>query len=114
METFEVGDVVVVKFPFSDLSNFKLRPALILFNENYDYVLCQITSQSYNDSDSIKLLDVNFISGSLNRTSYIRPFKLFTANNEIITRKLASLNKKTLESVYQTIQEKIELNLKNF
>ena len=39
------GQVVVVPFPFSDLSQFKVRPAVCLANAGRgDWILCQITS----------------------------------------------------------------------
>jgi hypothetical protein len=44
---FVVGDVVIVPFPFSDLSESKRRPALVLaVLTGDDLILCQITSQS--------------------------------------------------------------------
>jgi mRNA interferase MazF len=47
MEEFVKGDVVVVPFPFSDLSEAKRRPALVIADlAGDDFVLCQITSQT--------------------------------------------------------------------
>ena len=44
MARFVKGDVVVVPFPFSDLSQSKRRPALIIASlEGDDAILCQIT-----------------------------------------------------------------------
>lgn len=46
-----VGAVVLVPFPFSDLSQTKLRPAVVLANAGRgDWVLSQITSNAYNDT----------------------------------------------------------------
>ena len=40
------GEVGVIPFPFSDLTQSKVRPALCLADAGRgDYVLCQITSQ---------------------------------------------------------------------
>ena len=89
METFTIGDIVLVTFPFSDLSEMKLRPAIVIANSgNNDYVLCQITSKNYSDKNSIKLIPKDTIDGSLNRISFIKPMKLFTANQNIIKKNL--------------------------
>lgn len=51
MVTPSVGAVVLVPFPFSDLSQSKLRPAVVLAGAGRgDFVLCQITSKAYADS----------------------------------------------------------------
>ncbi len=52
------GAVVLVRFPFSDLSEFKLRPALVLASAGQgDWILCQITSSSYGDPKAIQIAD---------------------------------------------------------
>lgn len=85
MVTPAIGSVVLVKFPFSDLSQSKLRPAVVLADAGRDdWILCQITSKPYADPKSIELSDESFGSGSLRITSYARPSKLFTANGELI------------------------------
>ncbi|VUZ83682.1 hypothetical protein MELA_00035 [Candidatus Methylomirabilis lanthanidiphila] len=74
------GAVVLVRFPFSDLSQVKLRPAVVLADAGRgDWILCQVTSKSYGDSRAIELGDASFAMGSLRVTSYARPGKLFTA-----------------------------------
>ena len=51
MAGFVKGDVVVIPFPFSDLSGSKKRPALVLADlPGDDILLCQITSQQTKDS----------------------------------------------------------------
>jgi mRNA interferase MazF len=66
--------VVVVPFPFSDLTQAKRRPALIVASlAGDDVILCQITSQSVRDQYSIALRSADFESGSLQKDSNIRP-----------------------------------------
>lgn len=93
MGTFITGDVVVVPFPFSDLSDAKRRPALIVANlRGDDVILCQITSQASRDSYAIPLLDVDFAEGGLRQASYIRPNRLFTADSALIIYRAGSID----------------------
>ena len=72
MEGFVKGDVVVLPFPFSDLSSYKKRPALILATlEGDDLILCQITSEARDDKYAIDLKDLDFKKGKLNIFSKI-------------------------------------------
>ena len=48
------GDIVVLPFPFSDLSENKVRPAVVLARANKsDWILCQITSNPYGDAQAV-------------------------------------------------------------
>lgn len=81
------GGVVLVPFPFSDLSQSKLRPAVVLAAAGRDdYILCQVTSNAYADPLAVRLTPASFASGSLQRTSYVRPGKLFTAHASLSGR----------------------------
>lgn len=89
MVTPSAGAVVLVRFPFSDLSQTKLRPAVVLADVGRgDWILYQVTSKPYGDTWAIKLEDTDFSTGSLRILSYARPGKLFTANRDLIVRKL--------------------------
>ena len=104
MAKFSVGDIVLVRFPFSDLSQQKLRPALVLADvKNGDYILCQITSQPYHDQRVIQLGQSSFTRGQLIKTSYVRPAKLFTANIDIIARVVAHLKPEIRQDVVREV-----------
>jgi len=86
------GAVVLVRFPFSDLSQTKLRPAVVLAEAGRgDWILCQVTSKSYGDARAIKIENADFATGSLQVTSYARPGKLFTANRELVAVEVGKL-----------------------
>ena len=104
MEEFVKGDVVVLPFPFSDLSESKKRPALVVaVLEGDDIILCQITSEARIDRCSITLTSSEFKKGSLNLTSMIRPNKLFTADKSIILYKIGSLKESKIKEVEKGI-----------
>jgi mRNA interferase MazF len=77
--------VVLLPFPFSDLSAQKLRPALVLADAGRgDWLLCQITSKPYADARAVELAEADFAVGGLRLLSHARPAKLFTANASLI------------------------------
>ena len=81
MVTPAVGEVVLIPFPFSDLSQSKVRPAVCLADAGRgDWVLCQVTSNPYGDPLAIPLDTPDFASGGLLVVSFARPGKLFTAH----------------------------------
>jgi mRNA interferase MazF len=89
---FSAGAVVLVPFPFSDLSQSKVRPAVLLADAGRgDLVLCQVTSNPYGDPLAIELSVGDFSTGSLQLTSYARPGKLFTASDRLIVRQVGTL-----------------------
>ena len=93
MGALAIGDVVLVEFPYSDLSSRKLRPAVVLAcAEKEDLVVCQITSRPYSSSNSIELAEGHFRHGGLSRVSYARFDKLFTASPRTIRRTVGALD----------------------
>ena len=104
MAAFANGTIVLVRFPFSDLSGAKLRPAVVLAQAGRgDVVLCQITSQPYTDTSAVEITAADIKSGSLNRTSYVRPGKLFTANQTIITRSVGEIEQEKFVSIISAV-----------
>lgn len=93
MGAFTAGQVVLIPFPFSDLSRAKMRPAIVLADAGReDWILCQVTSNPYGDEKALEITDQDFSSGSLRLTSYARPGKLFTASQSLIAGKIGILN----------------------
>ena len=84
MDAPSARSVILVPFPFSDLSESKLRPAVVLAEiSREDFVCCQVTSNPYADPNAVELTEEDFAEGSLKRVSYARPGKLFTANLQL-------------------------------
>jgi len=76
---YKQGDIVIVKFPFTDGSEFKKRPALVISNSKIeaseDFLLVQITSKLSNDGLSITIRKEDCLN-DLPLKSYIRPHKI--------------------------------------
>ena len=110
MGKFVKGDVVVLPFPFSDLSSSKRRPAIVVaIASPDDIVLAQITSHNFYDNYAIKLCDNDFSNGGLNTNSNIRPNKLFTADVSIIAYKAGSVKLQKMKDVAATIVKLVSM-----
>ncbi|MBN1593565.1 MAG: type II toxin-antitoxin system PemK/MazF family toxin [Candidatus Coatesbacteria bacterium] len=98
------GSVVLVSFPFSDLSGSKLRPAVVLASAGRnDWVLCQITGAPYADSAAVRITDADFVYGSLQRMSFARPGKLFAASTSLMRSEVGRLNPIALRKVLDAV-----------
>lgn len=94
------GDVVVVPFPFSDLTRAKRRPALVLAAlEGDDVILSQITSLPLSDRYSVPLDTADFEEGGLKVRSNVRPNRIFTADRRIILYRIGALRRAKLAEV---------------
>ena len=104
-----VGSIVLVPFPFSDLSQSKVRPAVVVSDAGRgDWILCQITSNPYGDSRAIEFSVSDFRSGSLRVTSFARPGKLFTANRSLLVSEVAILTEKACARVIAAIVDMLQ------
>ena len=106
MGRFVKGDVVVLPFPFSDLSASKSRPAMVVTQlSGNDVVLCMITTPAKADGYSIPLSKSDFIAGGIAHDSHIRPNRLFTADTRIVSRTAGRLASPKINQVITKIIE---------
>jgi len=103
MVTLGPASIIVVGFPFSDLSGAKLRPAVVLTSAGRgDWILCQITSNPHRDPQAVKLTPVTLRAGALTSISFARPTKLFTAHESLMTKRVAILRDETFREIVLT------------
>ncbi len=111
MGLYAVGEIAFLSFPFSDLTNSKLRPAVILADSGKnDFVLCQITSKAYADARAIEINAADFSKGSLRVTSYARPGKLFTANESLFVKLVGELGETSRKKIVEAISDLLNEN----
>jgi mRNA interferase MazF len=98
------GDVILLKFPFSDLSGSKLRPAVVLaLVDRGDFIACQITSNAAIRREMIPLQQASFSQGTLNVASYALPGKLFTAHDSTVTKTVGRLNDAVRDQIREAV-----------
>jgi mRNA interferase MazF len=99
---FALGDIVLVPFPFSDLSKNKVRPAVILAQDKDDFVCVFITTIKPKDY----FLDVSCDKkNNLKMNSYIRYSKIASLSNKIILGKLGVLSNKDFSSLKSVMKK---------
>ncbi len=101
---FNQGDILIVPFPFSNLSGIRQRPVLVLSKTNYlreckDVVTCGITSNLKDSKYSLLINNSNLIEGSITIKSRIKVDKLFTLEQSIVIKKIGRIKKETMNKV---------------
>lgn len=106
MEEIIKGDVVILPFPFSDLSNSKKRPALVVAGPHgKDITLAQITSRIDFRKYSVDVLKDAFEFGSLPIESFVRVNRLFSADSSIIDYKAGHLKEEKIKLIESKLVE---------
>lgn len=104
MAKFIKGDVVVLPFPFTDLTTAKRRPAFVLASiSGDDIILCQISSKMIKDQYALPIEDAHFAEGSSKQVSNVRPNRLFTADSNIILYKVGSLQTEKTDEIIEKV-----------
>ena len=108
------GDIILVKFPFTDLSTKKLRPALVLASPNKegDVSLAFISSQlNKRDKFDVTLLpqENDFNQSGLKKGSLVKVNKIITLNKKIVLGKIGSLSQGKKKQVDEKLREFLKL-----
>jgi mRNA interferase MazF len=107
---YEQRDIVLIPFPYSDLTGAKQRPALIISNEKLnktqDRICCLVTTNKPKESILIK--KDSFEKGKLPFKSWIKPQRLFTIHEKIIKKKLCTINNRFHKEVLKEIFSYLE------
>lgn len=107
---YDQRDIVLIPFPYSDLTGDKKRPALIIsnskLNKSEDRICCLVTTNVHKEDIEIKKDD--FEEGKLPFKSSIRPHRIFTIDHKIIIKKLCKINR----VIYNKALENLETYLK--
>jgi mRNA interferase MazF len=106
---FEQRDIVLIPFPYSDLTGFKQRPALIISNKSLnrgpDRICCLITSKK--PDDGLLMAPSAFESGKLPFRSWVKPHRIFTIHEKIIRKKLCTVAGDFHDSVLDSMNMKL-------
>lgn len=106
---FLPGQIVLIKFPFTDLSGGKIRPALVICSgDNEDVLLAPISSTVKMNRLDLRLSARDFYGSPLPIESCIRYNKLFTLNKRLILKAFSEITKNSLRKIKLKIIEFIK------
>jgi mRNA interferase MazF len=114
------GDIVLIPFPFTDLSQTKLRPAIILWADSTgnDVTLCFISSQKIDNLSPGEFLldatDPEFSSTGLKTASKVRVTRMVTIDRKLIIRRLGKLSSNQILILNSSIIKEFNLSGSGF
>lgn len=104
---FSFGEIVLLKFPFTDGDKSKKRPALILVDtEDEDIIVCRITSKLYNSNFDYEI--TNWEKSGLKLPSVIRLHKIATLEKSLVDQSIGMIDKKLKKLIKQEFGSIIE------
>lgn len=108
MAAHAIGDIVAVRFPYSDLRSSKIRPGLVVgLAEFGNLIICQITSSPYASKIAIRITKEQ--APGMLRDSYVRPDKIFTADESLILRGVSALAPHKMNEVQNLLRKTLAL-----
>jgi len=102
------GDIVLIPFPFTDLSGTKNRPALVLITGESDLTVAFMTTRVQWQEDSDVKIEPAQTNG-LKRTSLIRLTKLATIDRDLVIGKLGNLSRSEIGTVDENLAKAFRL-----
>ncbi|MBS3171222.1 type II toxin-antitoxin system PemK/MazF family toxin [Candidatus Woesearchaeota archaeon] len=101
-------NLVLMKFPFSNQEESKIRPGIIISNNEYndkkqDVLVCAITSNLTDEEYSILIENKDLLNGSILIKSKIRADKILLIEKKLIIKVLAKLNDEVFDSLVEKI-----------
>jgi len=100
-----VGKIYLAKIYFTDLSQYKIRPVLVIKMVDDDCICLQLTSQ-YRDK-RIKLTNDDLIDGNLKKDSLIIVPKNFTLHKTILNKYIGQIHNEKLLNIFNNFCNKI-------
>ncbi len=107
----KIGDIVVVNYPFSNLFQTKIRPAVVVTitnDKHKDVVLCLISSVVPNKLNQREILLHPNAVNNLRATSVIKVYRVATVQQSKIISKIGKLSTKELTTFITAFQSLVQ------
>lgn len=107
-------EIYLAYFPFTDLSRSKKRPVLVISNLQHntfyqDIICCYITTHAPNFNNCVEIKEKDLESGFLEYKSAINPTKIFTIDQKLFYKRLASLKPEFYFKINNRLLDSIQI-----
>lgn len=104
-KSLQQGDIVLVPFPFTDLTATKVRPAVVVSkaSQGDDVIVCAVTSKSFRGG--LMFTEKDLSGGTLPLTSYMRPEKVVALHMSLVRQTVARLSPKKLREFIRVFKD---------
>jgi len=107
------GKIVLVPFPFTDLTAAKLRPALVIYEGEKDVVVAFISSKVPSELSEVDVLvtrkDTSFKKSGLKVDSLIKLDKIATVLKDLVVGELGELDEELRREVNRKLKKMLEM-----
>ena len=95
-----------VPFPFTNLSEVKSRPAVVLADVGMgDWILCEITSRRRQRPGDIEITTNDWEHGVLERDSWARPARLHALHESLFRETVGHLKEPKLAEILSAVRQ---------
>lgn len=106
-------DIILLSFPFSDLQSYKVRPALVLSNNEHnkkfdDFIAVPLTTNLKSREYAVLVTNKDLESGKLIVNSNVKIDRIFSVSKKMVRMNIGRINKETFNKIKKMIVELIE------
>jgi mRNA interferase MazF len=107
------GDIIIVPFPFTDLTRTKERPGIIISNnrKGEDMIVVAITSNK--QSEGIPIHSSDLIQGEMYQNSHAKPAKIASLHRSIIRKRIGACSRKKTTEICNAVINHIKTTSTN-
>lgn len=96
----DIGQLVTIPFPFSDIQKLKPRPVLVISqSDHYGDFICLAVTSKIHEIDAVPIVQADMKEGVLPLASWVRTDKIFTLNESLVIKIVGQLHQSTFEKI---------------
>jgi mRNA interferase MazF len=105
---FDLGDIVLIPVPFTDLSSRKRRPVVVISNNAYnhsrpDVVVVAMTYHPEVSPYTFRITSADLVQGALNRPGTVRVDEVYTLARKIVVEQFGRVSPHIVQRIRQLL-----------